>query len=80
MLDDYLWKSYVYRTTFNNVKYQDLVILNRSSEYSLRNQIEALIHIKNRFYEEGNCEISIFRFEKSTLLTSNDYIAGNGSF
>ena len=24
MFDDYLWKSYVYRTTFSNVKYQDL--------------------------------------------------------
>ena len=24
MFDDYLWKSYVYQTTFSNVKYQDL--------------------------------------------------------
>ena len=24
MFDDYLWKSFVYRTTFSNVKYQDL--------------------------------------------------------
>ena len=24
MFDDYLWKSYVYRITFSNVKYQDL--------------------------------------------------------
>ena len=23
MFDDYLWKSYVYQTTFSNVKYQD---------------------------------------------------------
>ena len=24
MFDDYLWKSYVYQTTFSNVKYQDI--------------------------------------------------------
>ena len=24
MFDEYLWRSYVYRTTFSNVKYQDL--------------------------------------------------------
>ena len=24
MFDDYLWKSYVYQTTFSNVKYQDM--------------------------------------------------------
>ena len=24
MFDDYLWKSYVHRTTFSNVRYQDL--------------------------------------------------------
>ena len=24
MFDDYMWKSYVYRTTFYNVKYQDV--------------------------------------------------------
>ena len=27
MFDDYLWKSYVYRTTFSNVKYQDVFVL-----------------------------------------------------
>ena len=24
LFDDYLWKSYVYRTTFSKIKYQDL--------------------------------------------------------
>ena len=32
MFDDYLWKSYVYRTTFSNVKYQDFCVTTNLSK------------------------------------------------
>ena len=33
MFDDYLWKSYVYRTTFSNVKYQDQIKTNKPLDW-----------------------------------------------
>ena len=49
MFDDYLWKSYVYRTTFSNVKYQDLcATINLSKIKYLQNHNLAIKSFSNR--------------------------------
>ena len=46
--DDYLWKSYVYRTTFSNVKFQDLcATINTSKIKYLQNRKQSLKYLCN---------------------------------
>ena len=48
MFDDYLWNSYVYLTTFSNVKYQDLSAkINLSKIKYLQNQRQSLKYLCN---------------------------------
>ena len=48
IFDDYLWKSYVYRTTFSNVKYQDLcATINPSKIKYLQNRKQSLKYLSN---------------------------------
>ena len=48
MFDDYLWKSYVYLTTFSNVKYQDLcATINPSKIKYLQNRKQSLKYLCN---------------------------------
>ena len=43
MFDDYLWKSYLYRTTFSNVKYQDLCATIRRRSYFSGNHLGSIM-------------------------------------
>ena len=52
MFDDYLWKSYVYWTTFSNVKYQDLcATINPSKIKYLQNRKQSQKYLCNNNFK-----------------------------
>ena len=51
MFNDYSCKSYVYRTTFSNVKYQDVcATINPSKIEDLQNQKQSKIFMHQNYY------------------------------
>ena len=69
MFDDYLWKCYVYRTTFSNVKYQDLCATTNLSKIKyLQNRKRSLKYLCKAIYGFAPFFEYVFRFKQSFII------------